>query len=83
MTRKGKTLYLHVFGLPRSPIVVQGIFTPVLQVRLLHRNETLNFEQQPKHHLSDGRIHINLPSNLCDPISTVIAVDFTEEPDWP
>jgi alpha-L-fucosidase len=83
MTRKGRTLYLHVHDLPRSPLIVQGIFSPVEKVRLLRTAETLNFAQQPKALLSDGHVRIELPGEKCDPISTIVAIDFAEEPDWP
>ncbi len=83
MTRRGETLYLHVHDLPRGPLVVQGFAVPVAQVRLLRTGETLTFKQQAKHHLSDGRILIDLPAEACDPLSTVVSVDFEVEPDWP
>ncbi len=83
MTRKGKTLYLHVHDLPRWHLIVQGIFSPVEKVRLLRTAETLNFAQQPNALLSDGRIRIELPGEKCDPVSTIVAIDFAEEPDWP
>jgi alpha-L-fucosidase len=83
MTCKGKSLYLHVRDVPRGPIVVQGIFSPVARVRLLRTGETLSFAQQTKALLSDGRVRIELPAEKCDPISTVVAVDFVAEPDWP
>jgi alpha-L-fucosidase len=83
MTRKDKTLYLHVHDLPRGPLTVQGVFAQVTGVRLLHTGESLEFEQQPKAHLSDGRIRITLPAEACHPLSTVVAVDFESEPAWP
>jgi alpha-L-fucosidase len=83
MTRKGKSLYLFVRDVPRGPLVVQGIFSPVEKVRLLRTSETLSFAQQTKALLSDGRVSIELPGEKCDLISTVVAVDFAEEPDWP
>lgn len=83
MTRKARTLYLHVHDLPRAPLMVQGIYTPVSQVRLLRTGQQLDYSQKVKGILSDGRIRIDLPAELCDPISTVVAIDFTEEPAWP
>jgi len=77
MTRRGKTLYLHVFDPPMEGIDVRGISGDIAQVRLLKTGESLIARKQY------GRIVIDLPAEKCDEFNTVVALEFKEEPNWP
>jgi len=65
-TRKGNTLYLHVFNFPGSELTLTGLQAKVKSVRVLG-GEKLTFEQ------NTGELRISKPSTL-DPVATVIEV---------
>ena len=77
MTRRGKTLYLHVFDPPLEGIDLCGIAGDVDDVRLLRTGESLATEEKM------GRILIDLPAEKCDEFVTIVAVDFAGQPAWP
>jgi len=74
MTRRGNTLYLHVFDPPKEEIEVRGIDGHIEQAYLLKTGEELKVYKQI------GRIYIDLPEEKCDEYNTVVALKFKEEP---
>jgi len=77
MTRRGKTLYLHVFDPPLDGIDIRGISGDIAEARLLKTGESLPVRRQL------GRIVVDLPAEKCDEHNTVVALEFREEPKWP
>jgi alpha-L-fucosidase len=76
-TRKGNTLYLHVFDWPRDgKLVVGGLLTEVTRARLLAQpNETVKFSRAGKD------LVIQVPATPPDASDSVIAVDCAGEPE--
>jgi alpha-L-fucosidase len=76
-TRKGNTLYLHVFTWPnRGRIVVGGLKTPVKKAYLLSDPGTALAVQK----LGDKDISIKGPDKAPDPTDSVIALELAGEP---
>lgn len=73
-TRKGNTLYCHVFDPPGDAVVLSGIADMPVSVRLLRTGEEIAFGSENK------RIVMELPTEKCDPLDTVLAVDFERPP---
>jgi alpha-L-fucosidase len=76
-TRKGNTLYLHVFKWPaRGRIVVGGLKTPVKKAYLLSDPGTALAVQK----LGDKDISLKGPDKAPDAVDSVIAIELTGEP---
>jgi alpha-L-fucosidase len=76
-TRKGNTLYLHVFNWPtRGRIVVGGLKTPVKKAYLLSEPGTALAVQK----LGDKDIVVKAPDKAPDPTDTVIALELAAAP---
>jgi alpha-L-fucosidase len=73
-TRKGQTLYLHVFEWPASGVLYVPLQNTVGSARLLAGNKTLTFKTD-----ATG-VAISLPSVAPDSIASVIALTFNGEP---
>ncbi|HEX6183288.1 MAG TPA: alpha-L-fucosidase [Pyrinomonadaceae bacterium] len=77
-TRKGRTLYLHVFDFPRDGrLVVGGLRSPVRRAYLLAdaRRRPLKTTRP-----SADDFLIDLPARSADPADTVVAVETDGEP---
>jgi alpha-L-fucosidase len=73
-TRKGQTLYLHVFDWPAGGVLYVPLHNPIESVRLLADNRSLTFKTD------HAGLSITLPAAAPDTIATVIAVKFKGEP---
>lgn len=73
-TRKGQTLYLHVFDWPTNGVLHVSLHNSIGAVRLLAGNKPLVFKTD-----STG-LTINLPPVAPDSIVSVIALKFKGEP---
>ncbi len=80
MTRRGRTLYLHVFDPPLEGVEVRGVAAPVLAARLLRTGQALPVQVEQG---LAPLIRIELDPTQCDPYDTVIALEFGQEPEWP
>jgi len=79
VTRKGNTLYLHIFDWPEDQILLLGgLKNRVRSVNLLDRSEkkTLSFER-----LNPFDIQISLPPAPPDKVDSVVEVVFEGTPD--
>ncbi len=74
-TRKGKTLYTHVYFWPGSQMTVGGLKTEVRSARLLANNQEILFEQKGRQLIFRG-----LPLMPPDELVTVIAAECESEP---
>jgi len=68
MTAKGKTLYLHIFDMPKQQIELEGIDAKVLSVRALDGNTPLKFTQ------SGGKLSIPAAGIQPRDHATVLAI---------
>jgi len=73
-TRKGNTLFLHVFEAPSEAVELRGLIDLPKSVRLLKTGAELNWRFENK------TILVDLPRALCDPMDTVVAVEFSAPP---
>ena len=74
-TRKGNTLYMHVYFWPGSTVAMAGLMTPVKSARLLATGQEVKFEQDKL------RVRfVNLPEHAPDEPITTIAVECDGEP---
>ena len=74
-TRKGNTLYVHVYFWPGSTVAVGGLKTRVTSARLFTTGQKVNFKQQ------EYRLELTgLPQKAPDDLATVIEVDCESEP---
>ena len=73
-TRKGGTLYLHVFDWPKDGKLLVPLQNQVTQSRLLAGGAVLKTETSPTGLL------LTLPATAPDPIATVIELTITGEP---
>ncbi len=74
-SRKGNTLYVHVYDWPGTTVSVAGLRTKVKSARLLTRNQNVNFQQD------DFRLRfMGLPASPPDDLVTVIAAKCESEP---
>jgi alpha-L-fucosidase len=86
VTCKGNTIYLYVFDMPKNGIELRGVFGDVSQVRLLSTSENLRFQarRSPRFwKLIEQVTWIDLSAEQCDPLLTVVAIDFEAQPVWP
>ena len=75
VTRKGNTLYLHVFSWPDArAIKLTGLETPVHDARALETKQRLTVTQT-----ADGTVTIAKPDKI-DPIATVIELRLKGDP---
>jgi alpha-L-fucosidase len=74
-TRKGNTLYTHVYFWPGSQMTVGGLKTKVRSARLLASNQEVLFEQRGRQLIFRG-----LPVMPPDELVTVIAAECESEP---
>jgi alpha-L-fucosidase len=67
-TVKNKSIYVHVFDWPASPLELPGIEAKVLSARLLAQGKPLTFRQK------EGRLQIDLSAQAPDANVSVIAL---------
>ena len=67
-TVKNKSIYVHVFDWPTSPLELPGIEAKVLSARLLAQGKPLTFRQK------EGRLQIDLSAQAPDANVSVIAL---------
>lgn len=68
MTAKGKTLYLHVFEMPKDAIELDGVQGRVASIKLLDGGSAIRFTQ------SGAKLRIPTASVQADPDATVLAL---------
>jgi alpha-L-fucosidase len=74
-TRKGNTLYVHVYFWPGSTVAVGGLKTKVKSARLFTTGQKVEFKQE------EFRVQFTgLPERAPDPLATVIEVECDGEP---
>jgi alpha-L-fucosidase len=74
-TRKGNTLYMHVYFWPGSTVVMGGLMNQVKSARLLASGQDVKFEQDK------FRVRfVNLPEHVPDSPVTTIALELDSEP---
>jgi len=73
-TRKGDTLYLHVFQWPANGVLQVPMTGDIVSARLLAGGDTL------KAQLADGHVEIAVPKSAPDEIDSVIALTIKGEP---
>jgi alpha-L-fucosidase len=74
-TRKGNTLYVHVYFWPGETVTVAGLHTKVKSAKLLESGKTVAFTQD------HFRVRFNgLPKTAPDDPVTVLAVECESEP---
>ena len=74
-TRKGTTLYVHVYFWPGDTVTVGGVTTQVRSAKLLATGENVKFAQKGRQLIFSG-----LPLHAPDELVTVIAVECDAEP---
>ncbi len=67
-TARDKTVYVHVFDWPGASMDLPGLDAKVESAALLSGGKPLDFHQ------SQGKIHVNLPPQVSDPIFSVIVL---------
>ncbi|PRZ01612.1 alpha-L-fucosidase [Marinilabilia salmonicolor] len=75
LSKDHKTLYLYLDYTPESPIFVHGINGKVENVRLVGRKTKIDYQYNQE----QANLAVNIPSEVCDPAITVIAVDFADQ----
>lgn len=74
-TRKGNTLYVHVYFWPGETVSIGGLKSKVKSARLLAGGKPVEFKQE------EFRVQFTgLPANAPDQPATVIAVECDQEP---
>ena len=73
-TRKGQTLYLHVFDWPANGVLHVSLKNPIEKAYLLAGKKNLVFKTD------DEGVTLTLPSDAPDSIASVIALKFKGEP---
>ena len=74
-TRKGNTLYLHVFNWPKDGVLKVPNITSIRNVKLLaDKNKKINWK------LDSGKLLLNLPFPAPDSVASVIAVELEQLP---
>jgi hypothetical protein len=66
MTAKGKTLYLHVFDMPKGQIELDGLAAKVVAVKALDGRAPVKFNQ------TGGKVVIEAAGLKVDPHATVL-----------
>jgi alpha-L-fucosidase len=74
-TRRGKTLYVHVYAWPGETFGIGGLKGKALSAKMFPSGTPVRFEQSEFRLRFDG-----LPQTAPDPIVTVIAVEMDAEP---
>jgi alpha-L-fucosidase len=74
-TRKGNTLFIHVYNWPGSTVAVGGLHTKVLSARLFGTGQAVKVEQETFRVKFTG-----LPEHAPDELATVIEVQCDSEP---
>lgn len=74
-TRKGNTLYVHVFDWPTRPLVLERLATPILSARLLRDGRPVEVIRV------DGWPALVLPDYCLDPLDTVVEVTLAGPPE--
>jgi alpha-L-fucosidase len=74
-TRKGNTLYIHVYNWPGSVVAVGGLRTKVKSARLFATGEKVNFAQETFRVRFTG-----LPEKAPDELASVIEAECESEP---
>jgi alpha-L-fucosidase len=74
-TRKGNTLYVHVYFWPGNTVAIGGLRTKVLSARIYATKQPVEFKQE------EFRVQFTgLPDHPPDPLATVIEVECDGEP---
>jgi alpha-L-fucosidase len=74
-TRKGNTLYMHVYFWPGSTAVIGGLMSQVKSAKMLATGQDVKFEQEK------FRVRfLNLPEHAPDDPVTTIAIECDSEP---
>lgn len=74
-TRKGNTVYLHVFEWPQDGVLTAPLATPVRKAWLLaDPSKPLRFRTE------GGKLRLEVPAQAPDPIVSVVAVECASEP---
>ena len=74
-TRKGNTLYMHVYFWPGNYVAISGLMTKVKSARYLATGENINFQQ------TDFQLKLTgLPVQPPDEPATVLAIECEAEP---
>jgi alpha-L-fucosidase len=74
-TRKGNTLYIHVYFWPGSTVAVGGLRTKVTSARMYTTKQPVEFHQE------EFRVQFTgLPDHPPDPLATVLEVECDGEP---
>ena len=74
-TRKGNTLYIHVYFWPGSTVAVGGLRAKVLNARVQTTKQPVEFKQE------EFRVQFTgLPSHPPDPLATVLEIECDGEP---
>jgi alpha-L-fucosidase len=77
-TRKGQTLYLHVWDWPRDGVLHVPLGNEVKRAYLLSAPNTAL-----AHRTEDGRLRVTVPASAPDPINSIVAVEIVGEPRVP
>ncbi len=67
-TRKGNTIYVHVFEWPKGALEIAGLKSHTISARLLAGGRPVKFKQ------SGDRVWLTLPEEASDPSVSVIAL---------
>ncbi len=74
-TRKGNTLYMHVYFWPGNYVAIGGLMTKVKSARYLATGEKIDFQQ------TDFQLKLTgLPVKASDELATVLALECEGEP---
>jgi alpha-L-fucosidase len=73
-TRKGSTLYLHVFDWPKDGKLIVPLSNQAKSATLLATGKTLTFKS------AEGKLIIDVPTTAPDTADTVIALEIEGEP---
>ena len=78
------TVYLYLFDIPREFVALKGLRTPVKRIRVVGKEESLNWFVRDSMPWNDipGIVYMAVPERLLDETVTVLAVELEEPVRW-
>lgn len=78
LSEDGQTLYLVLLDPPQDEVAVKGIISPVGSVTCQGRDLPWRMVGGAPWNNVPGMLWIEVPTDVCDPLATVVAVEFEE-----
>ncbi|MCQ2433176.1 MAG: alpha-L-fucosidase [Clostridia bacterium] len=78
LSKDKKTLYLFYYDIPGGPIPLRGIASEIKRISVVGSGEEVPMQRQQGFLSMPGIAWIDLPKSACDPLCTVLKVEFDE-----